>query len=210
MAEYTFDLAFSLLRACEKKNNGRDFGSYASVRSCKKALGSILGLISDVDGSLLKRLSDDKSRITKSEYENIKFLLNDGMKREFGVTRDIVLIGETKSKISLNTILHSLMRLVHCTRTRCGKESDNNKVKCATNKCVSLVIICLTLVADIYTGFPCDKKHRDQCNKGKVGFTTDVKSLIVKLRARQYVMNDVDLENISDKLRMLWSVQVLL
>lgn len=210
MAEENFKIALTLLKACkDPKANSRNFGTFMKVAECKKALSGILGIIGDADdvdsNKLIQRLSTQNSRMSAAEYTMIKHILHDSMKKEFGITRAMLVIGETKSKIGLSTILHDLLSLVECTRKQCKIGKNSNKhVECIVSNCSKLIIICLQLSSDLYTKFPCYKGYEKECQIGLAKFAEETTNLITKIEKRK--LTPPDLEDITTKLRMLMSI----
>jgi hypothetical protein len=210
MGEEKFKIALTLLKACkDPKANSRNFGTFMKVAECKKALSGILEIIgdgNDVDRKkLIRRLSTKNSRMSDSEYTMIKKILHESMKKEFGITRVMLVIGETKSNIGLSTILHDLLALVECTQTQCriGKYSKK-RVECIVSECSKLIIICLQLSSDLYTKFPCYKGFEKECAIGLAKFAEETATLITKIEQRK--LTPLDLEDITTKLRVLMSI----
>lgn len=195
----SYEIAYSLMNSCSKGST-----SLIKVTPCKKALGSILKILNYDNEQLITRLLDDKSRISEIEYKEIKKYLVFAFKREFGVKSDMMLVGKSKSKIGLDSILVSLVKLVECTRNNCASQKNVQNIKCASTKCSEMLIVCLELICDIYTKIPCKPEYKTTCEPGMKRFDIETKLLISKIRSRKLLVED--LANIEMKLRMLWSM----
>lgn len=213
MNEFKFELAHGLLKNCKSNKNTkhtRDFGEYIKVIPCKTALSEILKIIGDVNdekcNALIKRLSNKSAKMTLVEYAAIKKMINESMKREFGVTGAMAIFGETKSTIGLSTIFLNLLSLVECTRKQCNTKRDSKKAECMVSECSSMLVICLQLASDLYTKYTCDVKgFEKQCNDGMVEFAKKTSELIMKINNNKK-LSVSELENISTKLRILLSI----
>ena len=192
----SYELAYSLLDSCTSSN------SMIRVTPCKKALGSVLQLLHFDNGPLMRRLLNSRSRIKDEEYTEIKRYLVVAFKREFGVDRDMLVVGKSKSRIGMNYVLSSLVHLVECTRERCN---DKRSMRCISTACPELLIVCLELASDLYTKYPCLPAYKVECVSGMKKFASDTVVLVSKLHGLDRLSVD-DLSEIEMRLRFLWTV----
>lgn len=178
------DALNKLLNTCKSKSR-----SLEEVKaSCKETLSELLGLLDLTNDKLVKQFLDEKYRFT--DYKNLKFLISKRIKERLGLKENVMVFGNSESKISLMDVLKVLVKLLECKEKHCSTKN----LSCVTDHCGKILTIWLKLAIDLYTKVPCIKGFEEPCKKEMIGFKNDVDILIKGLKEKNKGMDLVELD----------------
>jgi hypothetical protein len=191
------DALNKLFNTCKSKSR-----SLQEVRaSCKETLSELLALVNGdlSNDKLVKQFLDDKYKFT--DYSALRFLISKKIKEKLGLKENVIVFGNSKSKISLMDVLKVLVKLLECKEKHCS----NNDLSCVTDHCGKILTIWLKLAIDLYTKVPCIKGFEEPCKKEMIGFKNDVDILIKSLKEKNKGMDFVELDK---KIQILISMMM--
>ena len=189
------DALNKLLNTCKSKSR-----SLQEVRvSCKETLSELLGLLDLSNDKLVKQFLDDKYIFT--DYNSLKFSISKRIKEKLGLKENVMVFGNSESKISLMDVLKVLVKLLKCKEEYCSIKD----LSCVTDHCGKILTIWLKLAIDLYTKVSCIKGFEEPCKKEMIGFKNDVGILIKSLKEKNKGMDLVELDK---KIQILISMMM--
>ena len=191
------DALNKLLNTCKSKSR-----SLQEVRaSCKETLSELLALVNGdlSNDKLVKQFLDDKYRFT--DYNGLRFLISKRIKEKLGLKENVMVFGNSKSKISLMDVLKVIVKLLKCKEKHCS----TNDLSCVTDHCGKILTIWLKLAIDLYTKVPCIKGFEEPCKKEMLIFKNDVNKILEDLKEKN---NDMDFVELDKKMQILISMMM--